>query len=105
MLEERDRIVINIFDLLFKGKHITMPKRRSRPEDRVYTKRRRRYSRSPSRGSVTDLDYNRQLASIQLELQLLKAQIQILRREIIDIREQRLSGKKDEEVKRSCIIM
>ena len=85
-----------------------MPKRRTRPEntqERLLTKRRRRYSRSPSREPISDLDYTRQLSCLQLELQLLKAQIRVLRREIRDIREQRSSGDKDEEVKRSCVMM
>ena len=86
-----------------------MPKRRSRPEniqELLSSKRRRRYSRSPSSGPVMDLDYTRQLSCLQLEVQLLKAQIRILRREIIDLREQQISGDKDEEVKNSsCEIM
>ena len=85
-----------------------MSKRRRRSEnipERFFTKRRRRHSLSPSRGPVTELEYTRQLSNLQLELDLLRAQIRLLRREINDIREQQSSGDGDEEVKRTCSLM
>ena len=85
-----------------------MTKRRRRPEkipERFFYKRRRRQSLSPSMEPKTDSEYTRQLFNFQIEIDLLKAQMRLLQREINQLREQESSGHAEKQVNGRCSIM
>ena len=104
---ERERkSVSNIFHLFFKGLQFTMPKRIRNTEfrrDRDYRKKRRYNSLSPSRGRHNKIDIDTQMRILQMNLDLLRAQVKLLRKEVRDLRQQPPTGQKHE--KSTCAIM
>lgn len=54
---------------------------------------------------ITETEYTRQLLNLQIEIDLLKAQIRLLQREINQLREQESSGHSEKHVHGRCSIM
>ena len=85
-----------------------MSKRRRRPENqsgRVLKRRKRRHSVSPSRGAILEMEYTTQVANLQMQIDVLRAQLCLVRREINKIQQENSSGNGDDEVKRKCSLM
>ena len=82
-----------------------MPKRKrsNYNDNQRYGKRSRRFTVSPSIGDDIITDHAAQLRTLQLELDILRAQIVILRREIDELNRKKLKGEKVK--KRTCLIM
>ena len=123
MLEERERgggknRFQHFFTSCLKGYQYTMPKRSRKPEyneEPCYKKRRRHYSSSPSRGRDNQIENYRKIRMLQIEVDILRAQVTLLQRQLNglrqapptgllnDLRQAPPAGKKDEHS--ICIIM
>ena len=83
-----------------------MPKRRRKPiyvEEPSYKKRRRHCSLSPSRGYDKEMENATKLSMLQVEVDILRAQVTLLRRELQQLTQPLPTNKKDDNS--VCIIM
>ena len=83
-----------------------MPKRRRKPiyvEEPSYKRRRRHCSLSPSRGNDKEMENATKLSMLQVEVDILRAQVTLLRREVEQLTEPPPTSKKDGNS--ICIIM
>ena len=102
----REELFATFFTSCLKGYRFIMPKRRRKPEytgESNHRKRRRHNSLSPSSESANEMENAIQIRKLQIELDILKAQLKLLRRQLNDIRQVPLLGKEDE--KSSCSLM
>ena len=82
---------------------------------RSYRKRRRYNSLSPARGNEIEMENAKRITELLIEIQILQAQITILRKELHDLRETQQSGQLHhlhngqhtgkEDKSRICLIM
>ena len=83
-----------------------MPKRRRKPiyvEEPSYKKRRRHRSLSPSMGNDKEMENATKLSMLQVEVDVLRAQVTLLRREVKQLTQPPTTNKKD--ANSICIIM
>ena len=83
-----------------------MPKRQRKPccnEKSYYRKKRRHNNVSPSRGDIIEMDNATKLTMLQLEVDILRAQISLLQKQLRELCPPPSTGKKQEI--RGCWIM
>ena len=81
------------------SKRIRMP---DQYEERRHRKRRCKCTRSPSTGRDYDLEIEKQIFNLKMELDILRAQVTLLRKKLQDL-QQPPSGQKDDT--NICIFM
>ena len=100
-------IMAKFFYFFFKGLQVKMPKRRRhtgcrRGQD-YRNKRRRCCSLSPSCGEPNDIEINNHIRSLEMNIDILRAQVKLLRKEVQALRQRPARGQKD--VRSACSIM
>ena len=111
MLEARERgeeiTVSQILYFFFKGLKVIMAKRARHTgcsRERHYRNKRRRYtSLSPTRGESNDIDIKNHIESLEMNIDILRAQLVLLRKEVEDLRQRPARGQK--HGKSACSIM
>ena len=99
---------IQHFCIFLKGLQQLIMAKRGREtgyrRERVYRSKRRRYnSLSPSREEPHDIAIQQQIRSLEMKIDVLRAQIKLLRREVQDRRQ--LPARDQNEGRSRCLIM